>query len=186
MASMDDHLIRSICFDAVEKGTHASVLFPHITYGNTRFSEKFPDGITVGIEKVTASVVTLISTIVENGFKRILIIGTDTPLIMFIAEQAARATHALCGAVHWTRLLEDAVNGGPPYRPFLWLNQAYSWRGSALRPVNILNTPSSANEFPVARLNDADAAEATYDSCVKRVLEMIQILQGTRHAYTGR
>jgi len=106
---MDNHLIRSVCHEAVARTSSGSVLFPHVHYGCRYGHDDFPGGITVGVERVLTCVVDLVRTIAEKGFKRILLGGADTDLLTLVSQQAAQRADTLCGVLLWQDLLEDTI-----------------------------------------------------------------------------
>ena len=150
--NIDNFLIRSVCGEAVKEMRERAVLPPHVSYCHKKYSESYPGGINIGMEKVFGCLLNLTRAIAAKGFEHILLTGPDPFLLSMVARVTAQTTNAFCDVLDWPALLEDVMSE-------LWNAPTAAAGNKALSPGE--------------KVYDAKG-EKLYEMCVSKAVELIR------------
>jgi creatinine amidohydrolase len=115
VATIEDHgthlpvdtdllLCASVCEAAVARAPERAVLVPPINHGFSPHHMDFPGPITIGAQTFIAYGVDVGRSLVQHGFRRVLIVnghGSNSPFVDIIARLVVVETGALAAAVNY-------------------------------------------------------------------------------------
>lgn len=113
---LESSFIRSICRDATRTQSNRSFLLPHLTYGRLTCNNDFPNGIYTGYERLLACICEFLNAVIDNGFRKILLAGTDRFLLSTAARMICRNTVAVCQVLNSHELIERALSMQNAYK----------------------------------------------------------------------
>jgi creatinine amidohydrolase len=115
VATIEDHgrhlpvdtdllLCAAVCDEAVARAAGRAVLVPAINHGFSPHHMDFPGPITIGAQTFIAYGVDVVRSLVQHGFRRVLIVnghGSNAPFVDIVARLVVVETGALVAAVNY-------------------------------------------------------------------------------------
>ena len=110
---VDVFLSESVCLEAGRRAPDKILVLPPISYGLNLHHIDFPGTIHIEPDVFIAFCLNITKSVAYHGFEKILLVnghGSNAPLINLIARKTVLETNALCAALSYFPLAQDAFN----------------------------------------------------------------------------